>query len=329
MMINAPDLLFQSVFTRQLAGLRQRLDGAALELVTGRRADTLAAARGDNNTLLRAQAVLDAVEPARARLAQLDGRYRVAASALRTVGELAALTSLDALAAGDFGGAQSDAVAASEAEAALRGIFGALDARFGGRALFAGDRGTEGALAPVADLLALAEGIILAAPDPAAAAADLEAAFGPGGAFETTIYGGGAPTGRPELPGGTALDALPTANDGPVRDLLRGLAMIAFNERLAEADRPEWLQQAAVIVRGAGDRLVAEEASIGLSLQAIERDIGRQDELRLDAELTLETILGRDPFEAASETRALEVRLEAAYTVVSRVSNLRLTNFLR
>ncbi|MEM1379053.1 MAG: hypothetical protein AAGH41_00360 [Pseudomonadota bacterium] len=330
MILTSPDTLLQSGLIRQIGQLRTRLDQSSIEMVTGRRTDILEAVRGDNDVLLRAQAVIDTAQPAQARLAVVEGRYRVAGSALETIRDLTGEVSRAAQSAGDLAsGVDANKFAATEARTALASAFSTLEARFGGRSLFGGDLGSGRVLEDVTVLL----GEIQTATAGLTTAASIEAAidtiFAPGGAFETVVYSGGAPLADPELENGLTLTTLPTADSETLRQLFKGLSMVAFNDQVDPDERAQFLRDGAEIIETAREATIADEASIGLALNAIQAEMDRQDDLLFDAEVTLENLIGRDPFDAATETQALEARLQAAYTVTSRLSSLRLTNFLR
>lgn len=330
MMLTAPDALFQSGLNRQIVRMRQQLDRSSIEMVTGRTQDPLRAVRGNNDVLLRARAAIDAAEPERARLNVLEGRYRTAGSALKTIRELTGEAARSAQAAGDIAaGVDADRFAATEARSALASTFATLEARFGGRSLFGGTLGTGRVLEDVTVLVSEIETAVSGlsrAQDVSDAIRDY---FVQGGDFETNIYRGGDPLPEPELDNGRSVASLPSANDESLRTLYRGLAMVAVNQQVDVGQRAAFLREASELIETAREALVADEASIGLALNVIGAEQDRQEQLLFDAETTMENLLGRDPFEAASETQSLEARLQAAYTVTSRMAALRLTNFLR
>ena len=329
MILTSPDSLQSSTLFRLTQDLRGRLDNAAIELATGRAADTTEAARGENATLLRAQRIIDSIEPERARLTILDGRYQVAASALRTINEVAGEAAITAQAVGDLTDQDADAIAASEAFSALGAVLATLDTNFGGRTLFAGDNGVGRAVADLSTFYTWAEGVVSAPADAAAKRAALDTEFAAGGGFDTNAYLGGGALSDPQLAGGQTIGTLPTADNDAFRELLKGLVMVATNELVDPAERTQWLSDATRIIQTARDEITTLEASVGLAQNTIEREALRLNRDLFDAELTIERILGRDPFEVASETQSLEVRLQALYTVTARTSSLRLTNFLR
>lgn len=330
MILNSPDALLQTGLSRQIALLRTQLDRSSIEMVTGRREDVLRSVRGDNDVLLRARAAVDSAQPEQARLSVLEGRYRTAASALETVRELTGEASRAAQAAGDIAaGVDADRFAATEARSAIASAFSTFEASFGGRSLFGGDLGSGRVLADVTQLFAEVQTLIAGLTDPGDVEAAIAAYFAPGGGFEGSIYSGGDPLPSPELENGRTLTTLPTADGQTQRDLFRGLTMVVFNQQVAVDQRGAFLRDASEVIETAREAMVADEASIGLSLNTIEAESDRQKDVLFNAELTIDNLIGRDPFDAATETQSLEARLQAAYTVTARLSSLRLTNFLR
>jgi flagellar hook-associated protein 3 FlgL len=330
MLLSSPDVLFQTGFGRQISLLRGRLDQSAQEMVTGRKSDAVRASQGSTGTLLEARAKIDGAEPERTRLAVFEGRYRTAASALRTIGELTGEAASTAKAAGDLtAGVDADRFAGIEARSALASVFGSLEASFGGRSLFGGDLGQGRVLADVSTLFSEVETALAGATDAASVAAAIDSFLAPGGGFDTLIYQGGDRTGAAEIDQGLRLEGVFTAASDPLKGLYKGLLMASFNDRVEASERSAFLLEAGDLINAARDELVAEEAGLGLSLGAIERAEERLERNLLTAEQTVERILGRDPFEAASETQSLEAKLQAAYTVTGRLSGLRLTNYLR
>lgn len=328
MFLASPDALTSSTLFRLTSDLRIRLDEAIAELGTGYVANATEAVRGNNELLLRAQAVVDASQPQLARLTVLEGRYAAAATALRSINDLSGEVALAGQAAEEAAGAVGQEVAASEARSVLSSVLSTLNTQFGGRTLFAGDAGGGPALTDADSFLAWADGLVAGAGTAAAARTLLDTEFAAGGQFDTVVYSGGAQLTDPTLPSQEVVDALPTADDGTFRDLLKGLAMLAVNSTLDPAERDQWIADGTQVVQTARFQLTTLEASVGLAQSTIERGAEQQDRVLFDAQTTIDSLIGVDPFESVSETQALEVRLQALYTVTGRAGALRLTNFL-
>ncbi|MCQ8184919.1 hypothetical protein [Parvularcula maris] len=330
MYLTSPNVTHYAQFSRGIAGLRAQLDRSSLEMVTGRTSDPLRAVRGDQETILRSQSALDQAEADSARLKVLGGRYQVAATTLRSVAELGQSVIGAALAAADgSSGIDAERFAQAQARTSIGSVLGALEARFGGRALFGGALGsgqvTQGFAALQTELDTALTGAVSAADVRTA----IEGVFADGGAYETNIYLGEGQAADSQLAHGKPLGSLPSASAAPIRQMLSGMSMVLRTDQVPTAEREAFLQEAAELMQAALENIIAEEASVGLSIQSITREETALERRLFDAESSLEAVLGRDPFEAASETQSLEARLQAAYTVTGRLGALRLTNFLR
>ena len=70
-------------------------------------------------------------------------------------------------------------------------------------------------------------------------------------------------------------------------------------------------------------------AAVGSLQEAVESAKAQRVSERETLDLARTKIVATDPLEAASTYQALEVQLEAIYTVTSRLANLRFVNFMR
>lgn len=324
-----PDQLSNALFGRVTGRIRADLDRAALEAVTGRQSDVTLAANGRNGQVARIMRIADAQEAAATRLALGTGRFEQAGAALRNLRASADDVRTAALTAADAG---TGAIAnvAGVARETIAGALGALNTSFDGRRLFAGASGDAPAVATADVLTAATTAATAGATTPADKRAALDAYFAPGGGFDTDIYlGEGADAAPLRLPNGTRLSALPRADTEGVRNLLKGLTILAQSTELPPMAMADWVRQGADLIRAGSEAVVAEEAKIGTSLSRLDTARETLADERLTAESALDRIVGRDAFEAASETQNLETRLQAAYTLTSRLTQLSLTSFLR
>ncbi|MBI1393834.1 MAG: hypothetical protein GC152_13935 [Alphaproteobacteria bacterium] len=218
------------------------------------------------------------------------------------------------------------------ARSALDQVVSALNVRHGSRYLFSGD-GVDAA--PIASAETIINSVRTASAS-ATTAADLnvalDALFGPGGEFESTLYRGGSGELPPvEIAEGDRVSLSTKADDQSVRDVIRGLvtAIVTDDLGLAVSERDE-------VLRGSGDLMVKgidgvsrNIASIGLAEQRL--DTAR---MRLIAEESVlndayNAMTGRDPFDAASRAQELEALLQTTYTVTARLAALSFNNFIR
>ncbi len=328
MLLAAPDALTSATLFRLTSDLRSQLDDAISELGTGYVGNATEALRGNNDVLLRAQAIVDASQPELTRLTILQGRYQTAATSLRSINEMSGAVALSALSADSATGETGPSVAATEAEAMTASILSTLNTQFGGRSLFAGDDGVGAAVTDADTFFTWVDGILAGATTAADKRAALDTEFAPGGGFDTNVYTGGAALTSPTLPGGEVITSLPTADDASIREILKGLAMVAVNETVDPAERQQWLSDGGALIQTSREELTMLEARIGLAENSIQRDVDRQDQVVFDAQTTIDNLIGVDPFESVSETQSLESRLQALYTVTGRTASLRLSNFL-
>ena len=325
-----PDLLSSSLFSRVTSELKSDLERTAIEAVTGQRSDLVEASAGHTGQVHRAQMAIDQSQAIQTRLALVTGRYTQAAASfksIRTATENVDINALQAATSGDKTGIDTSAQSARNA---LEAVFTALNTRFDGRSLFAGNAGSNAALGQVDALLAEVDAATAGAATPADELAAIDAYFAPGGGFETSIYqGGDQAAATVTLPDGYSLKAIETANDDSFRKLIQGLTIVAQSYKLPPQEIVDWISQGADLISAAQDELTVKEAALGESLNRLGEAVEQEkDALRLAGE-TLDRIIGRDTFEAASETQNLETRLQAAYSLSSRLSRLSLTNYIR
>ncbi|MDZ7628406.1 MAG: flagellin [Parvularculaceae bacterium] len=330
--VGSPTLLSAQRFASASASLRRQSEAARIELTTGRLADLPAALGGRIGEASSLRVALDLIAVRRQGLAQADLIATVSQRALTEINDGARSIATEALAAN---GRRDDAALTTAARAArsrIEAAFSSLNVKVAGQFAFSGDATDRTALSSPDQLLSDVEAIYASAADAASLDAALDLYFNdPAGGFQTTIYRGGsgaAPT--IEIADGERAVFSARADDAAVRDVLRGLAVIA-----AAGDAPpSSLRDGALSAAGAAaltgsDGLTALRAAIGVNeRRAAEASVGLEDE---------ETVLteayngetARDPLDAATRLQALEAQLNASLLATSRLSQLTLANFLR
>lgn len=331
---SVPDLLAFSRLSRAVGELKSRADIARTETVTGKHEDVAKAVNGDVGALHLLKKAIEDVQNYQSTLAHAENRTA------RTQAVLGSLTSnstriganaLSALGAGMDGQMKT---VAEDARGTLYAIFSELNTTAGGRALFAGDAADTPPLGAVEDLLADVESIIATAPDAGAANAALDAYFNdPAGGFATSIYQGGdgeAPA--VELAPGVRLQSAVKADAQPIKDMIRGFAVLASYETLpsgSAAERDALAKSAAELSLKAETKLTDLRATIGVAEARIaERKSEYQAEETALTKL-FNSKVARDPYEAAAELQLYENQLEASYVITARLGNLSLANYLR
>lgn len=317
--------IISPAFGQTVASLRESITRTAQEATTGRYSDLTAQLSGRIGTAMLSQKAVEDIGLRREQVSLREGRLEVTQRSLTLINER--VTGLDtkmrdALISQDE---RLQGLTARDAEAALGQVFNLLNVRFGERFLFAGDATDTQPLGSPGDLLADIRSLADAPASATDFAVALEDYFNtPGGGWQTSALRSAIDASDP--------DAV-TANDASIVKLISGLAVMALSD---PASSPA-LFKANPDISMAG----AEQVSAGLSdLTNLRADRGvtqRQIEMErasLDIEETiftkeLNSLWGRDQYEAASALKQLETALEASYMLTSRLSSLSLLNFLR
>jgi flagellar hook-associated protein 3 FlgL len=330
--VGPPTLLTAQRFAAASASLRRDSETARIELSTGRIADLPAALGGRIGEASSLRAALDAIAVRRQGLQQADLIAAVSQRALSDINEGARSIATDALAANGRGDNAALSTAALEARSRVEAAFSSLNVKVAGQFLFSGDATDRAPLAGPDQLLADIAALYAGAADTADFDVALDLYFNDAaGGFQTAIYQGGAGASPSiEIVGGERGVFTARADDPSIRNVLRGLAVIA----VAGAAPPSALRDGALSSAGAAglagtDGLIALSADIGVEeRRAGEALIGLEEE---EAALTeaYNAQTARDPLDAATRLQALEAQLNASLLATSRLSQLTLANFLR
>jgi flagellar hook-associated protein 3 FlgL len=330
--IGVPNILQAQRLSAATSSLRQQSETARAELVTGRIADLPSSLGGAIGEAFSLRGAIDAIGVRRQGLKQAALVAGVVQRSLSRSSEGAKTLASDALAAN---GRRDDAalsVSASEARTRVQSVFSSLNARVAGQSIFAGDASDRPALAGPDQLITDVAGLYAVAPSGADFDAALDSYFNdPAGGFSASVFTGGAGDAPSiEVEDGERLQFAIRADDGAIRDLLRGLVVIAVaGTAPASTLRDEALAAAANDALGGADALAARQADIGVAEARAANAL-----IALDAEETALTEAyngrtARDPFEAAARLQSLETQLSSAFAVTARLSQLSLATFLR
>ena len=329
-----PDILAHARLSRVVSDVKARAQAARTEVASGRVGDVTKAANGDIGGVQLLKKAVDDAKSYRTSLALAANRATLTQNVLGVLTSESARLATGAYAALGAGDEATMRTIAKDAKGALYAIFGALNTTDGGRSLFAGDATNAVPLGSVDALLADIEGIIAAAPDAASAQSALDAYFNdPAGGFQTSIYGGGANDAPAvELAPGIRVGASVKADAQPIKDVIRGFAVLANFATApggSAAERDALMTGAAELSLAAEQHVVDMRAVVGVSESRIAATIERyqSEETVLSNMLAKKTT--RDPFEAASELQLLESQLEAAYLVTSRLARLSIAAYLK
>lgn len=240
---------------------------------------------------------------------------------------------LEAVGKGDYATAKLHAATARRNFADTVGL---LNTQVAGQSLFAGTATDSAALAPADAILADVDALAAGAADAASAITAIEAYFTktPPGAFFTNGYIGSVDDLTPvEIGEGQRIDYGLRADDDKLVAVLKAQAIAAVVDGGAFAGNQT--EQMALMAEAGSQLLAAKEGILDLraSVGSLQETVERAKAQRVSERDTLDSartkIVATDPLEAASAYQALEVQLEAIYTVTSRLASLRFSNFMR
>ena len=329
--ISVPDSLSFSTMSRNVADLKARADVTRNESVTGVYDDLTKHLDGDIGGAHLVKKALDDVKSYQSNLSLAAGRAESTQTALGNVNSQGNRIATNALSALGRNDERILTTTVDDARAAIIEVFSALNTTYGGRALFGGDMTDRPPLASPDQLISDVETIIAGAIDAADAEAQLDTYFNdPAGGFATSIYlGGDGRAPKVELSPGIRIDTSARADDGPIKDVIRGLVTIAASRSASFADSDIMIGDNARRALGADTLFTQLRASIGANEMRVDSAKSRyeKEEAVLNSLYADKTV--RDPYEAASELQLLEARLEASYLISARMSRLTIANYLR
>ncbi len=327
-----PNALQFSRLNSAISNLKTLSEEARVELVTQRPADmktALGASIGDVQLLRKSIDDIGAFAIATNRAL---GRAATAQLALNSANANTAQISVEVLDAVGTSNEVSVGLAGDDARRQLEVAIAALNKRFEGRALFAGDAVDQSPIADADTLLTDIDAIYAAAADATQLATDLDFYFNdPTGGFATNIYQGGAGEApRVEVGEGEVIAYSAKADEAAARDLLRSLSTIVVaSGKGPSVDRDTTLKAAAVKLVEAGNGITNIQARIGGAEGRMQLALTTLDAENTALGLAYNERVSRDPYEAAARLQQLESQLESAFILSARVSQLTLVNFLR
>ena len=124
------------------------------------------------------------------------------------------------------------------------------------------------------------------------------------------------------------------ANEAPIRDSIKSLAVFAAIEYKGESDTEQDMY-AALVERVAGDLSVAGndlielQGEIGIKEELIVSVQTRQESVRTLTNNHINLLENVDYYEVSARFSQYTMQLEASYAITARVQNMSLVNFLR
>ncbi len=325
----------QFVVARLLDQLTTRADTRRVEAVTARVADPAAELGGRLREPLEIDRTIADISAYRQVIAISESRAAATQLVIEQMRGIIDDVSSQATVALQNGASNGVETMSALARDALGQAVAGLSSSIGGRAIFAGDRGDRSPLVDADTLRGEIVTLLEAAPNGAAGASAVNAAFTtPGGVFETTLYtGGNGDAPETEIAEGERVAYQARADEPVFRTVLASLGTLSAaydpNVTLTAEDRRTLAEDALDDLRNAIDPLNRVAARIGSAEARIETVKARYVAEETALTRTFNDLVGADTLTAASELQAVEGQLEILFLTTARISDLSLANFLR
>ncbi len=311
------------------------MNSAGQEVASGRKSDLVQATGGDFGPLFALERNLSQLEMRAVTIR--DASAKAAASQLNMANIQDVLSGYGAelLGATEINSQPQAFAIANSARGALDRMVSAINAQYAGQSLFAG-AGVDGAA--VIDAQTMYNDIVAltaAAPDSTTAIAAIDDYFfNPAGGFMTTGFTGSAlDAPGAEIAEGEIVNYSLRGDDLAIRNALRNVAMAAVagngDHGGSNQDGMNMLREAAIGAVSTNDGLIDMRQRLGFVEEQIDNALARNIAEASAFEINRNAIVAADPYEAATRFQALEGQLEAVYLMTSRLSNMRLQNYLR
>jgi flagellar hook-associated protein 3 FlgL len=336
-----PELLQQRRMSTDNNLVKAKLLKAQTELTTGLKQDRVSATNGDTSKLMAMDRAIGEIEARAPNIAMAQTRAAATQTALSSI--LSFTEKLPAQLWDENSGQAGTKVDLNgiEAETALKQVVDRLNTQVAGRGLFNGaagaaptfDAGT--APGPAENLIGMIRAAIDAAPTAAAALTAVDGFFNntaaPDPIFDDFFNGGGT------APGVDLGDSKTTyvirADAQALKDVMKGLAIAAAMRGSAyetdEAFAKTALSAAGDALATGRDGITVEQARLGSIEARMEDTLARDAAEKTSLSITRMDLIGRDEYDAATEVRELENRLQMIYAITARTADLSFVNFFR
>lgn len=314
---------------------KQALNIAGQEVATGRKSDLVKATGGEFGPLFAIDRTLSQLDM-RAQTIK-DASAKAAASQLNmeNIQNVLSNYGADLLSAVGIDSQPQAFSIANSARGALDRMVSSLNAQYGGQSLFAGAAVDGPAVIDAATMYADITALTMAAPDSVSAIAAVDYYFfDPGGGFATSGFTGSALNAPgAEIADGEIVDYSIRGDDLSVRQALRNVALAAVaangDHGGSNFDGMNMLKEAALGAISTQDGLIDLREGLGHVEEQIDTASARNSAESTTFEINRNAIVAADPYEAATRFQALQGQMESIYTITSRLSSMRLQNYLR
>ena len=348
---------FQSgVSQRQLSqNLSAELARTSREIATGRVSDSYAALGRGSAEAIAVRMEAERNEGFLGANKLLSGRLEVTSDALSGI-RAAGQGVLDMAISANDGRAADIGALRTLAAAAIDSVANAAGISLGGTFLMSGTAGDQRPLRGWAEAAAdtgqsprdviegITGGTLVDAADAADKADRIAAVFSGTDPVRSNNFEGAFYAGTPALAGdGSASERVSTrvagdtvlahgvqANDPGVREILRGLSMLASVDPATVPDDAwsEWIGTAVKALSSGVDQVQSAEVKLGLQRAQLDDVITRQQDRVTLFATELDALEGVDGYEAATRLTQIQTQLEASYAVTARLSRMSFLNYM-
>ncbi len=223
---------------------------------------------------------------------------------------------------------------AGHAEDLLTSVIADFNTSVAGRTLFSGDATNTAALASATTMLTDIRANLGATTTVSNFLTVIDDwFFGAGGGFETVGYTGSTIDLSPiETRPGQSVNLAQRADSDAVRTTLRNIAIAALatdnSLGFSIADLQSLSLTAAEGLFSAQNLLTIEQSSLGFAQSLIDETLTEISSEISSHNILRNSLIGIDPYEAATELESLRIQMDTMYTLTARMSQLSLARYL-
>lgn len=318
----------------QATSLRTDMKQLGVELSTGTVFDTSKHLAGQTGQLASLNSRQERINHYLENIKQIEATTSTAQTALDTVEHSTQQTAQNLLtlaASGD--NARNLSLASTSAMTGLETAISVLNTKVAGFAVFSGENSHIQPLPSAATLVDAVRPHVAALTSADDVVLAIEQFFSDGGPFETTHYQGGNAATSARIGEDLNSGTLPTANDAELRSSLSAfIAGALVNDStlaLGSSQRQELTQLSAEKLFAANHDIIAAQAKIGDAQAVVETHKVRLQSEDASLDTMRDALIGKDPYQAATELQTAQTRLEMIYSITARTAGLSLTEYLR
>ncbi|PRY19854.1 flagellar hook-associated protein 3 FlgL [Aliiruegeria haliotis] len=327
------DLASSNWLRNQNSRLKAESNTLVQELSTGQTSSVSSTVGGNFRELAAFEHSLSRLDALANAVDETAGFANATQSALATLQASIHPWSVELANAANTGSPALVAAMSSEANSQFEAAVSRLNTTYAGRGVFTGADTDVSALSNAGAILDSLEAAVAAETSASGVRDVFDAWFAIGGGFDTIAYTGSTNPVSPMVVGNSQLlDLSVSANDPEIKDLLKGIAMVALLDRGILAGQPS-AQEALIGMAGdalltANDELIVTMANVGQAQETIEESKVEMASEMASLELARSSILSIDPFDSATQLQEVQNQLETLFAVTARVSQLSLVDFL-